>query len=415
MNEPNLRIAIIGLNYHPEPTGIAPYTTRLAEHLAAIGHHVQVITGFPHYPEWKMREGYSGRTMHEVINGVSVKRLSHFVPTHPSGPQRLYLELSFGIRVLFARWFNPDVVIVVTPALFSSAFALVRTRFGWRRPPAGVWVQDIYSRGLTEINEKNSVFAPAMRIIEGLILRSATRVVVIHHRFKSYVSSHLKVPAEQVDVIRNWTHIGNSIAIDRDITRTQWGWKKDDVVVLHAGNMGKKQGLENVVNAARLADATGSKVRFVLLGDGNQRARIKALSEGIDRLQFIDPVSDVKFRQTIGSADVLLVNELPGLREMAVPSKLTSYFSTGLPVLAATELDSTTAGEILQSRGGLRVDPGAPEELLLAAEQLARDKHLSQELGQAGLHYAETVLAQDAAILKYSEWLRQLSATKRRA
>src|SRR5579859_3986474 len=76
-------VLIIGLHYAPEPTGNAPYTTKLAEGLTAMGHRVEVITGYPHYPQWRIADGYSGLSTEESINGVTVRRLRHTVPSVP--------------------------------------------------------------------------------------------------------------------------------------------------------------------------------------------------------------------------------------------------------------------------------------------------------------------------------------------
>ncbi len=62
-----------------------------------------------------------------------------------------------------------------------------------------------------------------------------------------------------------------------------------ELVVLHAGNMGLKQGLEQVVDAAALAGRRGSAIRFVLVGDGNQRERIAALGAGVPALEMRPP------------------------------------------------------------------------------------------------------------------------------
>ncbi|NVN00095.1 glycosyltransferase family 4 protein [Arthrobacter sp. SDTb3-6] len=403
----------MGINYAPEPTGIAPYTSRLAELLAGDGHEVTVLTGYPHYPEWKLAKGYSGWSRSELINGVQVKRLRHFIPKTVSHAQRMHLELSFGIRLLFAKWHHPDAVLIVSPALFATALAIIRARFGLAKPSTGIWVQDIYSRGLEETGAAGSISGMLMKKIEGFVLRSATKVTVIHNRFGEYIASELGVPRSHISTIRNWTHLAPEGPVDRNASRRRLGWADDDVIVLHAGNIGVKQGLGNVVKAARLAESQGSRVRFVLLGDGNQRAAVQQQAAGIKRIQFIDPLPDDWFQEALQSADILLVNELSGLREMAVPSKLTSYFATGLPVIAATEVDSTTAGEIAASGAGIRVDPSAPKDLLRAAERLADDPVHSARLGAAGRDYAENRLSQHAAIVEYSAWLTKLAASKR--
>src|SRR5690606_33378551 len=137
-----------------------------------------------------------------------------------------------------------------------------------------------------------------------------------------------------------------------------------ELVVLHAGNQGAKQGLENVVEAARAADAQGAPVRFVLLGDGSRRAALQAAASGIRSIQLVDPLPEDRFPAALAAADVLLVNELAGLAEMSVPSKLTSYFDAGRAVLAATSAGSTTAHEIQASGAGVRVDAEDPQALL---------------------------------------------------
>ncbi|KRF05352.1 glycosyl transferase family 1 [Arthrobacter sp. Soil782] len=344
-----------------------------------------------------------------------MKRLRQYIPGTPTTMRRMHLELSFGARLLFARWGNPDVVLMVTPALFSSALALLRLRLSRRRPAIGIWVQDIYSRGLEEIRQGSSTLVSMMRRLEGLVLRSATGVCVIHERFRDYAVTGLGVRNQDVVVIRNWTHIAVESSIDRSAVRERLGWADHDVVVLHAGNMGAKQGLENVVRAAAISDQSRSRVRFALLGDGNQRRHIEDIAQGINRIQFIDPLPDDEFEAALSAADMLLVNELPGLRETAVPSKLTSYFATGLPVVAATDVNSTTAGELAKSRGGVRIEPDNPSALVQIAETLAADQELSQALGHAGRMYATNYLSEDAAILAHGAWLHSLRASKNTA
>nr|WP_269938266.1 glycosyltransferase family 4 protein [Arthrobacter sp. HY1533] len=411
MTHQNLRITIVGLNYAPEPTGIAPYTTRLAEMLVTEGHIVHVLTGYPHYPEWKLQDGYSGWQKTEIVNSVKVKRLRHFIPNRLSNVNRMHLELSFGVRLLFARWHRPDVVLIVSPSLFATALVLLRSKIGIGRTLTGVWVQDIYSRGLEETGTGSSLQTRIMKKFEGLVFRSATKVTVIHKRFRKYLVNDLGVKYEDIGVIGNWTHLKKRHQIDRESTRLELGWG-NETVVLHAGNMGVKQALGNVVNAARAADDSSSNVRFVLLGGGNQKDRIQELSSDVDRIQFISPLSDEAFQAALHAADILLVNEMSGLREMAVPSKLTSYFSAGLPIIAATEHDSTTAGEIESSEAGVRIAPDRPDELLEVVLKLANDPALSQKLGRAGKLYAENALSEEAAIIKYSAWLRDLATAK---
>lgn len=412
MRDKGVRVTIIGLNYKPEPTGNAPYTASLAEGLAKLGHSVQVITGYPHYPEWKLREGYSGWVTSEVINGVKVKRLRHYVPPRASTVGRLHMELSFGIRLFFAHWNKPDVVLVVSPALFSSAMAILRARCRPKRPAIAIWIQDLYSRGVAETGSGGGRMTRIATELESRVLCSVDGVAAIHDRFKKYMITALGVPAEKVEVIRNWTHLPPSPTAGVQEMRNKLGWAADDVVVLHAGNMGKKQGLDNVVAAAKIAQERQSRVRFVLMGDGNQRRHLETLAAGVRSITFVDPLPGEDFQKALAAADILLVNELPGVKDMAVPSKLTSYFSAGVPVIAATDPNSVTAFEVETSGGGVLVDASAPDQLLNAAEALAQEPLRAAQLGQNGLRFRHETLSEASAIAHYDGLITSLASSR---
>src|SRR5438270_14094411 len=95
------RVLIVGINYAPEHSGIAPYTTDAAEHLASKGHHVTVVTGVDHYPHWTRPADMRGRIRwRERRNGIEIIRLRHFVPRRQSAVRRGLYELTFGLQTL---------------------------------------------------------------------------------------------------------------------------------------------------------------------------------------------------------------------------------------------------------------------------------------------------------------------------
>jgi colanic acid biosynthesis glycosyl transferase WcaI len=401
VDQEKTKVLIVGLNYLPEPTGIAPYTTGLASGLKKQGWFVRVVTTHPHYPAWKISPGYDERTIWESIDSVPVLRVRPFMPRNPSGLKRLWLEVWFGVRATFARWGNPDVVILVSPALFASAIALIKARLLPGHPAVVVWVQDLYSLGVAETGALGGVGARVMGWIESHTLRGADTVVAIHERFRRYMVSSLGVDVEKVAVVRNWTHLKH-VEVDRLSYREKFSWG-DDIVVLHAGNMGAKQALENVVQAARLADLAGSAVKFVLVGNGNQRELLRALGDGVRSLIFMDSLDDADFQGAMAAADILLVNEKPGVTEMAVPSKLTSYFAAARPVIAATDAGSITAEEVAAAAAGVRVNAGDPQGLLDAVIVLGSDVQRSEEYGANGAEFQRRVLSPSAAISHYAE------------
>jgi colanic acid biosynthesis glycosyl transferase WcaI len=403
-----VRVAILGINYAPEPTGIAPYTTGLAKGLAQRGHDVQVLTGHPHYPQWERDENSRCRS-EEQMDGVRVRRLSHYVPRHLSWIGRAAMELTFGLQLLTTAWGRPEVVICLTPPLLAAAMSALRVRLTWHRPAIGILVQDLYSRGVAETGAASGLSAKAVGVVESTATRLVDGVAVIHARFTRDLTEDLGVDPRRIREIRNWSHILPPDPRASAAFRDAHCWDPDEVVVLHAGNMGYKQGLENVIAAAVLAGQSGSRVRFVLLGDGNQRASLESSGAGVPALEFLRPVSEEEFSAALGAADVLLVNERPGVARMALPSKLTSYFCSGKPILAATDAAGFTAGELAASGAGVCVPADRPDLLLSEALRLGADRALGAQMGAAGRRYRDELLSEESALNRHEQWIIDLA------
>ncbi len=390
----------VGVNYAPEPTGIGPYTAGMARGLAARGWAVSAVTGHPHYPWWRVPAEHRDLPSHAVVDGVSVRRVRHFIPRRHNPLTRALHEITFGLRAAMAPWGRPDIVVLVSPALLASSIVAIRARL--RGIAVIMWVQDIYTLGVREAGSGTG--AGIIARLERWLANSSRRVVVIHDRFRRMFAEDLAVRSP-IQVVRNWSHVPNLESRRNTGVRERYGWRDDDIVVLHAGNMGAKQGLDSVVAASRLAAEKESAVRFVLLGDGNQRAALEAMGTNAN-LQYIDPLDDGDFEAVVASADILLVNERPGLTEMSVPSKLTTYFATGLPVLAAVDTSSTTHEEMQAAGAGVCVSPADPAALVEAAELLASDPARAKSLGTNGQSYRERLLTESAAIEGFERVLR---------
>lgn len=389
--------AIVGINYAPEHAGIAPYTTQLAEHLASEGRSTRVVTARPHYPQWHVHPDYATRPYPDAPSDVDLERVRHYVPEPPTGLRRLASELSFGLGSVFTSWRSPDSVVLVSPALFSAWIAMLRSRALNRSARTIVWVQDLYSVGLEETGQGGGLVSGVTKAVESWTLRRADAVVVIHQRFADIVHEHLGVARDRIHVIHNWSHV-TPVESDSAAVRARHGWDSDETIVVHSGNMGVKQGLDNVVAAARAADDAHAPIRFVLVGDGAQRAHLEQLAAGVKRIQFMDPLPGDVFMETLGSADVLLLNEAPGIGEMAVPSKLTSYFASGTPVVASTAPDGIVGQLVAQSGAGVVVPAGEPEALLDAVTRIAGDRQLATECAEAAREYWLTQMSQEAAL-----------------
>src|SRR5580698_4971461 len=134
-----MKIAVLGINYWPDETGIAPFTTGKCEYLASCGHTVTAFTGMPYYPAWKVPDGYRRRlSIREQKSGVLIIRSWLYVPKRLSSTKRIAHEASFVISAVLRSIGRggknrPDVLIVITPPLALGLAAFVLSR-KWKIP-----------------------------------------------------------------------------------------------------------------------------------------------------------------------------------------------------------------------------------------------------------------------------------------
>jgi glycosyltransferase involved in cell wall biosynthesis len=177
--------------------------------------------------------------------------------------------------------------------------------------------------------------------------------------------------------------------------------------------MGQKQGLDNLLEAAQLL--RDSDVKIVLSGDGNDSdrliARAKALKLG--NLSFIGLQSAGQFEAMLQAADVLLLLQRGSVSDMALPSKLTAYFASGRPIVAAVAPTSSAAQEIQTAGAGIVINADDPSAFAESLTTLKGSPETASRLGLAGEDHARRVLSGEQALAGYDRLLENLLATTR--
>jgi glycosyltransferase involved in cell wall biosynthesis len=393
---------LVGVNYAPELTGIGPYTAELAEYIIGRVASVRVITGLPTYPSWTIPSEYrTGRRFAEVRSEVQVTRVRHYVPGKQDALRRGAYEMSFGIHAGRVPVAPVSLIVGITPAL-GGAVAAARLARRHRVPFVAV-VQDLMGRaaGQSGIVGGRSVAGLASGLEARTLLR-ADAVVVVSDAFRSTLDDYGLDPA-RVYTIQNWSRATEPVG-DRVATRARLGWPRGTTIALHTGNMGLKQDLANVVQAARLSVAE-SNVRWVLMGEGSQRTALATLAAGLPNLEFLPLCDWADYPAVLDAADVLLLNERSGVAEMCLPSKLTSYFRSGRPVAAAVDPTGAAAGELARAGAPAPVPPADPTALLRLVGELAASPRSCHAHGQAQKAYAERELGGAAAMRAYESVL----------
>jgi colanic acid biosynthesis glycosyl transferase WcaI len=397
-----LSLLVFGINYEPEPTGIAVITTWLTRGLAERGWDVTMITGMPHYPAWRRQP--APRRTHG--GAVAVRRHLHYVPRRQSALRRAAYELTWtatATRSLLPRR-RPDLVLGIVPSLGGGVLArLASIRYG---VPYALLFQDVMGRAAEQTGVPGSRrVAGLVAMVETALARNAAAIAIVAEGFKDYFSE-AGIPVTRVHHVRNPARLGSPTK-SRAVVRTQLGWKTDEFVALHSGSMGYKQGLESVIEAATIA-REDRKLRFVLQGEGNQKAALQALATRLElpNLGFLPLASVKELPNILSAADALLVSQRRSVRNMSLPSKLTSYFLAGVPTVAAVARDDEAAREIERAGAGVIVEPGNPIRLLEELRRLRADRALGQRLGSSGRAFGAQELSESRAISGLDTFLK---------
>jgi len=261
-------------------------------------------------------------TWREEIRGVEVIRKRHLVPPRQTLWGRALYEGTFLLNGLTARLDRPALVIGVVPSLGGAAMARLFAR-RWGIPYA-VIVQDLMGRAVSETGIRGGrKVAGMIARAESWSLRRAQLVAAVSEAFYPYLR-RIGVREARIVHMPNWV-LRRSAEFDRTETRQRLGWGDDQQIVLHAGNMGLKQHLGQILAASKLAQVSAPHVRFVLLGDGNQRSRLEQEAAGLPNVSFMGSQSDTDYDLALRAADILLVSARATVADRSWPSTLTAY------------------------------------------------------------------------------------------
>ncbi|RZI96969.1 MAG: colanic acid biosynthesis glycosyltransferase WcaI [Variovorax sp.] len=394
-----MKILVYGINFAPELTGIGKYSSEMAAWLHAEGHEVRVITAPPYYPQWSVGPGYSAsRYQREEWHGIPVLRAPLWVPRKPSGLKRMVHLVSFALSsapALLAHWrWKPDVVWITEPPLFCAPAALAFSRLTGAK--SWLHIQDYevdaaFALGLL----KNPSLQRMVLGVERWLLRRFDRVSTISERMSE------RAKTKGVDLARlvslpNWVDVSAIRPLEGPSPyRAELGIPDDAIVALYSGNMGGKQGIEVLADAAvRLKDVPN--IHFVLCGNGPARDDLMARCAGLPNVQFIDLQPLERLGELLGLADIHLLPQRADAADLVMPSKLTGMLSSGRAVIATAHED-TELGKVVAACGSVV----APEDAAALAERirwLANEPELRRDMGLRARAYAEEKISRGAVL-----------------
>lgn len=401
----------------------------------------------------------SGDAEHVFSEGrVDVVRCPLWVPKKVNGLKRIIHLASFGLSSLpVVLWkslrLRPDVVIVIEPTAFCLPTAWLASRLAGCK--TWLHIQDFEVDAAFELGIlRHPILMRTVQWCEAFWMRRFDRVSSISPKMVARLR-HKKVLAEQTRLFPNWVDcdlmrplcyppdetqdsplssdgretsarlpvmnnihrsdlppvsVGERLPVPPPHLRKQFDIPANKCVALYAGNIGWKQGLEIVIQAAQLAEARPD-IHFVICGQGAAYPSLLELSRGKTNIQLLPVQPLERFNELMNAADIHLLPQKGDAADLVMPSKLTGMLATGRPVVASAN-DNTQIAQTLAGRGSV-VRPGDSQAFFDAIVALADNPMRRTELGIASRQYAVEHLSQKAILCAFLQELAELCASKR--
>jgi colanic acid biosynthesis glycosyl transferase WcaI len=390
--------------FWPELIGSAPFTSDLAEWLAREGRQITVLSGLPHYPGTTVFPAYrNGRLRRETMGTVAVERVRSGPPRRGSAPARILNEGGFLVRGLCAllsgRIARHPVVLALCPSILCVVLALAARQRGGS---AIAIVHDIQSGLAERLGMNGGGLGRLMRWVERTTLNEVDLVVVLSQEMKDQL--HRIGVHAPIDVVPLW--------VDTDTIQAVEPAARPAVKVLYSGNLGRKQGIGQVVAMAEQLATRRPEIEIVLRGNGNQAHELVAeiARRRLDNVRLAELQPNEGLATALAAGDIHLVPQNPKAAAFAVPSKVYNIMAVGRPFVATALPDSTLWHLQRQSGAFLCVPPDEPLSFAEAVLKLADDPQLRRELGRRGREFVEQHFAKPLILRAFSSRLDALVA-----
>jgi glycosyltransferase involved in cell wall biosynthesis len=359
----------------------------MAQYLQVRGHELVIVASDLNYQTGQRTVARNGLFAEQLINGVRVLRAYMYPALHRSYAWRVVSFLSFMFSsvstALQVR--EVDLVMGTTPPIFQAVSAWF---VAWmRRKPFLLEVRDLWPEfGVSMGVLTNPVLIALGRWLEKFLYARATHILVNSPAYKEYMIGK-GVPEKKITYIAYGSDVDVfNPNVDGSSIRAELGLE-DKFVVLYAGALGQANDIDTILRAAQRLNGE-DKIRFVLFGDGKERARLQVAAVGmkLSNVIFAGVRAKKEMPRVVASANVCLASlqDIPMFRT-TYPNKVFDYMAAGRATVLA--IDGVSRDLIESSNGGVFVQPGNDELLAKTILELSKESQRVQQMGQNAREY----------------------------
>ena len=401
------RVLFINRSYWPDAEATGQLLTELCEGLAN-SLEVEVLCGQPNANP--RGEAFKGRG-YESKNGVGIHRIGHFVfDKHRSLFHRAANLLSFLVIAVVKSVFikRPDVVVVETDPFMLPV--LGRFLKFWKRSKLVVYLQDIYPDVAVAVKKvKPGLITKTVRFLLFGAYKRADRIIVLSNDMKRRLVEQ-GVEPKKITIIPNWIDTkvvypikgpGNQFRIEHAL--------EGKFVVMHSGNMGLTQRLEQLIEVAdRLCDR--EDICFLLVGGGAAKVGLEEMivQRSLTNIKTVPYQPRSKLAESLSAADLHVISMHPDITGCLMPSKMYGILASGTPILAIVPEETDVAEAVANESVGFAVTPGDLAGIERQIVWCASHKEGFAEMESRARALAETTYDRQVVIDRFRDFLKGL-------
>ncbi len=405
-----LRLLILTQYYPPEIGAPQNRLHELAVRLKAKGMHVEVLTAMPNYPKMEIHEAYkNGKILEEVIDGIPVHRSKIYVSDSKGIVKRLlnYFSFVFTSCRRGKKLENFDFLMVESPPLFLGYSAM---RLSRKLKAKLIFnVSDLWPESAEKLGLVTNKFLLGMAY--RLEAKCYRRSYLITGQTQGIVDDISKrFPEKKVVWLPNGVDLSyyNPAEIETIGYRKRNGLKESDILFFYGGVVGYAQGLDVILNAAKLVE-NRPEIQFIIQGAGPEKERLLQLKEelNVTNVHFLPPVDKSEMPGVLKEINVAVIPlRKLDLFEGAIPSKVFETLAMEIPILLGVNGEARFHF-VDKAQAAIFVEPENAAVLAENVLLLADNPELAREMGKKGRKYAESQFNRDVIA---SNFLKTLNA-----
>lgn len=383
----NKSITIITPNYYPEDTAIGYYTTDFANNLVSRGFEVQIITGFPYYPQWKIEASYRGHPNYfkETIDNITIYRYKMYLPKKVTffGRIKMMLSLLKGTFQNIKNIEKTNLVVCVVPfTLFIfPAFILAKKN----KSPLWIHIQDFEFDLAFETGIYQNVFSKTIKYfifkLEKYLLNKADVISSISYNMLRKI--HQKTQKKDAFYFPNWV---SSEKINPTLAKKHRFFNEKVFSMLYSGNIGQKQNWEAFIDLCHRIKQEDN-IEIIIVGDGAYSDQLKAQTRNFEFVKFYEPVPFCELNDLLCSADLHFLFQKTEVVDTVMPSKILGMLASKKPSIVTGNKYSEVKTIFDNANCGCFLDQNNGAEIYDRLLHLKENSALRENWGENGRKY----------------------------